>query len=160
MPLAVWIVAVVAVSFALAYLNSSGWLWIAAGALALLAGLGAGTLAMDVFLVLSAIFAFVCVVLGVSPLRRLLVSRPLLAWYRGQLPAMSQTEQEAIDAGTVWWDGDLFSGRPDWGKLLALPQPKLTPEEQSFLDNETGQLCAMVNDWETTQVYQDVPPHA
>src|SRR2546429_9892684 len=69
MPLAVWIVAVVAVSFALAYLNSSGWLWIAAGALALLVGLGAGTLAMDVFLVLSAIFAFVCVVLGVSPLR-------------------------------------------------------------------------------------------
>src|SRR5260221_14378680 len=80
MPLAVWIVAVVAVSFALAYLNSSGWLWIAAGALALLAGLGAGTLAMDVFLVLSAIFAFVCVVLGVSPLRRLLVSPPLSAW--------------------------------------------------------------------------------
>src|SRR5438309_8594120 len=73
---------------------------------------------------------------------------------------MSQTEKEAIDAGTVWWDGDLFSGRPDWGKLLAVPRPKLTPEEQSFLDNETEQLCTMVNDWETTQVYQDLPPHA
>jgi len=118
MPLAVWIVAVVAVSFALAYLNSSGWMWIVAGAVALPAGLVGGALPTDAFLVLGGIFAFFGVVLGVAPLRRPLVSRPLLAWYRGQLPAMSQTEQEAIDAGTVWWDGDLFSGRPDWNKLL------------------------------------------
>ena len=137
MPLAVWIVAVVAVSFALAYLNSSGWIWIAAGAVLLLAGLAGGAFTPDAFLILAAILAVCSLVLGVSPLRRLLVSRSLLAWYRGQLPAMSQSEQEAIDAGTVWWDGDLFSGRPDWGKLLAVPRPKLTPEEQSFLDNET-----------------------
>ncbi len=160
MPLAAWIVAVVAVSFALAYLNSPGWVWIAAGAVALPAGLAGGAFAMDAFSVLAGLFVFWSVLLGATPLRRLLVSRPFLAWYRGQLPAMSQTEQEAIDAGTVWWDGDLFSGRPDWGKLLALPRPKLTAEEQSFLDNETEQLCAMVNDWETTQIYQDLPPHA
>src|SRR3979409_2283038 len=92
MPLAVWIVAVVAVSFALAYLNSSGWIWTAAGAVLLLAGLVGGALPMDGFLVLAAIFTVCSVVLGISPLRRLLVSRPLLAWYRGQLPAMSQTE--------------------------------------------------------------------
>jgi acyl-CoA dehydrogenase len=73
---------------------------------------------------------------------------------------MSQTEREAIDAGTVWWDGDLFSGHPDWNKLLAVPRPRLTAEEQSFLDNETEQLCAMVSDWETTQIYQDLPPQA
>ena len=103
--------------------------------------------------------AVAIVVLGVAPLRRALLSRPLLAWYRGQLPTMSQTEQEAIDAGTVWWDGDLFSGRPDWNKLLAVPKPALTEEEQSFLDNETDQLCAIANDWETTQIYQDLPPH-
>src|SRR6266568_7078658 len=102
MPLAVWIVAVVAVSFALAYLNSPGWIWIAAGAAALPAGLAGGAFAMDAFLVLAGLFVFCSVVLGAAPLRRLLVSRFLLAWYRGQLPAMSQTEQEAIDAGTVW----------------------------------------------------------
>src|SRR4029077_15134141 len=115
---------------------------------------------MDAFLVLAAIFTVCSVVLGVSPLRRLLVSRYVLAWYRTQLPAMSQTEREAIDAGTVWWDGDLFSGRPDWGKLLSVPRPKLTAEEQSVLDNETEQLCAMVSDWETTQVHQDLSPQA
>jgi acyl-CoA dehydrogenase len=160
MPLAGWIVAVVAVSFAIAYLNSPGWIWIAGGVLALLAGLGAGALPLDAFVVLAAVLAVCSIVLSVAPLRRLLVSRLLLRWYRGQLPAMSQTEQEAIDAGTVWWDGDLFSGRPDWRKLLSLPRPKLTPEEQSFLDNETEQLCAMVNEWETAQVHQDLSPQA
>src|SRR5262249_21262817 len=109
--------------------------------------------------IIVGILAIVVALLVVAPLRRTLLSRPLLAWYRGQLPAMSQTEQEAIDAGTVWWDGDLFSGRPDWAKLLAVPKPALSAEEQAFLDNETEQLCAMANDWETTQIYQDLPPH-
>src|SRR3954452_15422753 len=97
--------------------------------------------------IILAVVAAAALVLGVPALRRPLLSRPLLGWYRGQLPAMSQTEQEAIDAGTVWWDGDLFSGRPNWAKLLAVPKPALSAEEQSFLDNETEQLCAMANDW-------------
>ena len=115
---------------------------------------------MNSFAILAAVLVACGTVLTVAPLRRLLVSRLLLRWYRGQLPAMSQTEREAIDAGTVWWDGDLFSGRPDWSKLLAVPRPRLSAEEQSFLDNETEQLCAMVSDWETTQIYQDLPPQA
>jgi acyl-CoA dehydrogenase len=115
---------------------------------------------MNFLAVLIAVLAALCVVLAVAPLRRQIVSRLALRWYRSQLPAMSQTEREAIDAGTVWWDGDLFSGRPDWNKLLAVPKPKLTAEEQSFLDNETEQLCAMVNDWETAQIWQDLAPQA
>jgi acyl-CoA dehydrogenase len=115
---------------------------------------------MNSLFILAAVLVACGVVLTVAPLRRLLISRLLLHWYRGQLPAMSQTEREAIDAGTVWWDGDLFSGHPDWNKLLAVPRPRLTAEEQSFLDNETEQLCAMVSDWETTQIYQDLPPQA
>lgn len=158
MSLTLWIAVVVAASAALAYLNSPGWAWFAAGIVALLAGLGGGALSIYALFVLGAVFVAGGILLGVAPLRRLLVSRPLLAWYRGQLPPMSQTEQEAIDAGTVWWDGELFSGRPDWAKLLAVPRPALTAEEQAFLDNETEQLCAMVNDWETTQIYQDLPP--
>ena len=67
-------------------------------------------------------------------LRRKLVSDRILATYRRILPDMSQTEKEAIDAGTVWWDGDLFSGKPDWNKLLATPEPRLSAEEQAFLD--------------------------
>ena len=98
-------------------------------------------------------------VLLVPAARRALVSSPLLELYRRILPPMSQTEQEAIDAGTVWWDGELFSGRPDWAKLIAFPQPRLTTEEIGFLDNETEQLCAMASDWETSHVLYDLPPH-
>src|SRR6266581_1573552 len=160
MSLAVWIVAVVAVSFALAYLNVPGWVWLAAGAVAMLAGLGAGAYWMNAFLVLGAALVACGLLLGLAPLRRALVARPLLAWYRAILPPMSQTEREAIEAGTVWGDAEQFSGNPDWRKFLAFPSPKLSAEELSFLDNETEQLCAMANDWETTQVYQDLPPHA
>jgi acyl-CoA dehydrogenase len=159
MSLAVWIVAVVAASFALAYLNVPGWVWLAAGAVAVFAGLGAGAYWMNAFLVLGAVLVACGLLLGFAPLRRVLVARPLLAWYRAILPPMSQTEREAIEAGTVWWDGELFSGNPDWRKFLAFPSPKLSAEELSFLDDETEQLCAMANDWETTQIYQDLPPH-
>ena len=71
---------------------------------------------------------------------------------------MSQTEREAIEAGTVWWDGELFSGRPQWRKLLDAPKPTLRPDEQHFLDHETEELCAMVSDWQTTNIYRDLPP--
>ena len=71
---------------------------------------------------------------------------------------MSQTEKEAIDAGTVWWDADLFSGKPDWEKLLAIPAPKLSAEEQAFLDGPCEELCRMINDWEATHVRADLPP--
>ncbi len=71
---------------------------------------------------------------------------------------MSQTEAEAINAGTVWWDGDLFSGKPDWAKLLSFPKPELSPEEQAFLDTETEELCRIADDWETYAL-GDMPPH-
>ena len=74
------------------------------------------------------------------------------------LPAVSQTEQEALEAGTVWWDGELFSGKPNWKKLLAYPKPVLTAEEQAFLDGPTEQLCAMVDDWKITHELYDLPP--
>jgi len=87
------------------------------------------------------------------------LSAPLFSWFRRTLPPMSQTEREAIDAGTVWWDGELFSGRPDWSTLLAYPKVQLTDEEQAFLDGPTDELCAMVTDWQIGQD-MDLPPQA
>jgi len=80
--------------------------------------------------------------------------------FRKIAPRMSATERDAIEAGTVWWDAELFSGNPDWKRLFELPAPRLTPEEQSFLDNEVEQLCAMVSDWDTSVKTQDLPPDA
>ena len=74
------------------------------------------------------------------------------------LAALSETEREAIEAGDVWWDADLFTGNPDWDKLLAFPPAKLTDEEQAFLDGPVEELCAMVDDWRINWEWHDLPP--
>ncbi len=71
---------------------------------------------------------------------------------------MSRTEQDALEAGGIWWDGELFSGMPDWRKLLRLPPPQLTPEEQAFLDGPVEELCRMLDDWQITHELLDMPP--
>lgn len=91
--------------------------------------------------------------------RQKVFTAPVFKWFQRTLPPMSQTEREAIDAGTVWWDGELFSGRPDWRVLLDYPAPKLTDEEQAFIDGPTEELCAMVSDWQIGQDL-DLPPEA
>ncbi|HYH42516.1 MAG TPA: acyl-CoA dehydrogenase [Burkholderiales bacterium] len=95
-----------------------------------------------------------------TPVRRALLARPLLRVFRRILPQVSQTEQEALEAGTVWWDGELFSGRPDWEKLLAFPVPTLSAEERAFLDGPVEELCRMLDDWEITHERHDLPPDA
>ena len=92
-------------------------------------------------------------------LRRRYFSAPALAWLGKALPPLSDTEREAIEAGSVWWDGELFGGRPDWNKLLSYPKPSLTAEEQAFLEGPVEELCAMVSDWEIGQRL-DLPPEA
>lgn len=97
-------------------------------------------------------------ILGIPPIRRFLVTGQLLKVFRKMLPQISQTEQEALDAGTVWWEGDLFSGKPDWKKMLAYPKPQLTAEEQAFLDGPVEELCAMLDEWKITHDLKDLPP--
>jgi acyl-CoA dehydrogenase len=96
--------------------------------------------------------------LNVRPLRLRLVTRPFLRSYRRLLPSMSATEREALDAGTVWWDGELFSGGPDWPKLMSAKVPTLTAAEQAFLDGPCEDLCAMIDDWDITHVRADLSP--
>ncbi|MGZ5163431.1 MAG: acyl-CoA dehydrogenase [Burkholderiales bacterium] len=105
------------------------------------------------------VFLLCALLLNPTPVRRVLVSRPLLNLFRRILPAVSQTEREALEAGTVWWDGDLFSGRPDWQKLLSYPKPTLSPEERAFLDGPVETLCGMLDDWEITHERCDLPQH-
>jgi acyl-CoA dehydrogenase len=92
--------------------------------------------------------------------RRDYISRYIFSWAKGVLPALSNTEREAIEAGDVWWDADLFTGNPDWAKLLAEAPAKLSPEEQAFLDGPVDQLCTMLDDWKVTWDLRDLPPEA
>jgi acyl-CoA dehydrogenase len=155
-----WLIAgFVLALFVLGYFGAPLLAWTLAGA-AFLWGLSA-TLDFSPALnaTLGIAFLVVAAALNVPVLRRKLITERILALYRRILPDMSQTEKEAIDAGTVWWDADLFSGRPDWNKLLAVPAPRLSPEEQAFLDGPVEELCAMCDDWQITHELQDLPPH-
>ncbi|HHJ81263.1 MAG TPA: acyl-CoA dehydrogenase, partial [Candidatus Tenderia electrophaga] len=104
------------------------------------------------------VLLIVIVPLNIPALRRGLISDRVLPLLRQALPPMSQTEKEALDAGTVWWDGDLFSGRPDWDKLHAMNLPQLSDEEQAFLDGPVEELCQMLDDWHITEERHDLPP--
>ena len=95
---------------------------------------------------------------NLRPLRKALISRPFLRAYLRLLPKMSDTEREALEAGTVWWDGELFSGNPDWSKLRANPPPRLSAEEQAFLDGPCEELCRMLDDFDITHRRGDLPP--
>ncbi|PXA88886.1 acyl-CoA dehydrogenase [Caulobacter sp. D4A] len=93
-----------------------------------------------------------------SSLRRDLLTRPIFQWAQGVMPALSQTERDAIDAGDTWWDAALFTGDPDWNELLSFPKPRLRPDEQAFMDGPVEQLCAMLDDWTMTWKTRDLPP--
>jgi len=95
---------------------------------------------------------------NVRPLRKALITRPFMKAYMRMLPSMSQTEKEALEAGTVWWDGELFTGKPRFEKLLASKAPQLTAEEQAFIDGPCEELCRMFDDWDITHRRADMPP--
>ena len=156
----IWLIlALPAIGLALAYLGAPLVVWTvaAAGWLAALVSLGDWSPLASGFVFLA--FAVVALLFNVKPLRRAVISSPMLSGYRRILPPMSETERIALEAGTVWWEGELFRGKPDWSKMLAYPNPVLTPEEQSFLDVETEELCRISNDWEASHELGDLPPH-
>ena len=108
------------------------------------------------YLLLMAAFAAM-VVPNLIEFRREKITRPLLAIYRKMLPSMSDTEREALEAGSVWWDGELFSGMPEWDRLMSYPAPKLSEEEQAFLDGPCETLCEMLDDWDIHHERNDMP---
>lgn len=103
------------------------------------------------------LFVLVVIVLVVPAIRRVIISGPVMNIVKAGLPTMGDTERIALEAGTVGWDGELFSGKPDWSKLLDFKIAPLSEEEQAFLDGPTEQLCDMLDDWQIIQK-RDLPP--
>ena len=118
------------------------------------AAIGSGTL------VSWAVLAVLAVLLNFKPLRRALISGPGLRAFRAVMPEMSDTEREALEAGTVWWEGELFSGRPDFDRLRDQPIGQLSEEEQAFLEGPVNELCRMLDEWKITHEWSDLPPAA
>lgn len=131
-----------ATTLALGFFSAPAVAWAGAYALILL-WTGAGTFSWVLLLVFIALFQ-------IAPIRRAVLSKPLMGYLKklGILPTISQTEREALEAGTVWAEGELFSGAPDLQKLLDIESPELSPEEQAYLDGPVEEICAMTDDWE------------
>jgi acyl-CoA dehydrogenase len=115
---------------------------------------------MTLSAILIGVLSALTLVLLVRPLRRGLITRHIFALFKRILPQMSETERVALEAGTVWWEGELFRGHPDWKTLLAYPAPKLTPTEQAFMDREVDEACRLVDDWNVTHERYDLSPEA
>ena len=109
-------------------------------------------------LVATGLLLALTVPLLIPALRKPLLTAPALGFLRKALPPLSQTERIALETGSVGFEGDLFTGKPDWNKLLAYPKPQLSAEEQAFLDGPVEELCKRINDWEITHVHADLPP--
>lgn len=109
------------------------------------------------WIILIALLIVVVCVLVIVPVRKLILSRFLLIFFRHVSPKMSATEQEALTAGGVGWEGEIFTGKPNFKALQELPENKLTAEEQAFLDGPVEELCGMINDWEINQVHFSIP---
>lgn len=154
------LIVLVVVAWTLAYHRAPAFAWTTAIALALAAATYHSDASAPLMTAMWIAFIAGALLLNPGPIRRHVVSRPLLDVFRRILPAVSQTEREALEAGTVWWDGELFSGRPDWTKLLAYPKPTLSAEEQAFIDGPVETLCEMLDDWEITHERYDLPEAA
>lgn len=106
------------------------------------------------------IFAAIVIPLNLKPVRRNLFSKAIYMVMKKLMPTISQTEQEALEAGDVWWEAELFSGKPDFSFLQKLPKPSLTDEEQAFLDGPVEEFCKMLDDWQITHIDYDISPEA
>jgi acyl-CoA dehydrogenase len=154
----VWCLVVAAAIWFMAYMRFALWQWSVVLVGLLLAATMLGVYSTPVLVAHWVVLALVVVPLNIPPLRRFLISNRVLPLLRDALPPMSQTEKEALDAGTVWWDGELFSGRPDWHKLHDTVLPKLSDAEQAFLNGPVEELCKMLDDWHITEERRDLSP--
>jgi acyl-CoA dehydrogenase len=149
----------VALIWALAYHSASALVWSVVVGVGLVVGSVTGAIGGVLAGMVWLAFIAFAVIANSKALRVALLSSPIFSTYKKLLPQMSSTEQEALEAGTVWWDGDLFSGKPDWNKWLAVPRATLSAEEQAFIAGPTNELCSMLNEWNVTHEAHDLPPN-
>ncbi len=152
------IILLAALFWSLAYLRARTLFWVGLPALALIGLSLGGYLHGPACYGLWTLYLPVVGLYRAPGLRRQLLVRPLLKQFLRVMPPMSETEREALEAGSVWWDAELFGGRPRWQQLQALAAPRLTPEEQAFLDGPAEDLCRRLDDWDITHERRDLSP--
>ncbi len=152
------LLALLGISIGCAFYGTSLFAWTAAMAAGIVVLAATGSVPLLSLVVIVLIFAAIAVPLNVKQWRQQLISGPFLKQFRRMLPDISETEQVALDAGTVGWEGELFAGKPEWRLLKQQPYLALTVEEQAFVDGPTEELCHMLNSWEITHNDADLNP--
>ena len=149
-----WLLAAFSLAWFMSYVRAS----LSTFTFAFIILLAIGTFYNTIGFVSWLLFAVITLPLNINIIRLQFISMPLLNLFKKIMPRMSETEQQAIDAGTTWFDAELFRGNPDWAKLHNYPQPRLSAQEKAFLDGPVEQVCAMVDDWHTTHEIADLSP--
>ncbi len=139
-----------------AYLRLPLLIWSLILAASLLAYASVADIKTAELLFVMLVYAAIIIPLNLKPIRRILLSKAILSAMKKVMPTISQTEQEALEAGDVWWEAELFSGKPDYTFLQNLPKPSLTEEEQAFLDGPVEEFCEMLDDWQITHIDYDL----
>ena len=152
------LIALVLVGIACAFVRTGLRTWTIASAAALVVAAIASDAHWVATGVTALVFAAIALPLNHTPTRRRYIVEPALAMYAKMIPQLSETERVALEAGTVGWEGELFSGRPQWDRLLGQRPATLSDEEKAFLEGPTEELCAMVNDWEVSHERADLSP--
>ncbi len=154
------IILVLAALSTLTATRAAGWIWSTVIGLYLLAWPFIHSVAAWTLSPVWAVFVTAVLLLTVPAIRRKLVSKPIMRLFRSILPPISTTEREALEAGSVWWEAELFSGKPNWKTLLDMKAPQLNADEQAFIDGPVEELCNMLDDWEITEKLHDLPESA
>lgn len=146
--------------FGLAFFEAPCWIW----SLALILGMtsinGLFEIPLEVSISFWALILLFTVIFNIPKIRRFCFTKFIFGIFRKVMPSISHTEQEAIDAGDIWWEGQLFKGRPQWQTLLQLNKPELTPEETDFLNHQVETLCSFLDEWTITHHQLDLSPKA
>ncbi|EDY87311.1 acyl-coenzyme A dehydrogenase [gamma proteobacterium HTCC5015] len=151
-------IAAVIVAWVLAYYEAGTRLWTIFAAALLGAVLYASGAGQTAWIVSFAVLAVPAIIMNIKALRSSLLTAPIFKGFKAVLPPMTSTEREALEAGDVWWDAEMFRGRPQWNKLLVEHQaPEFTKEEQDFMDNQVNTLCSMLDDWAIEFEQKDLP---
>ena len=157
MSIVIELLVVVAAVWSLAARRAPAWAWSGAIALYLLTWPGIHNVTAWALTPVWLVFVPAAMLLGVPSLRRTAISNPVMDMFRRMMPSVSDTEREALEAGSTWWEAEVFSGQPDWDILLDYDAPALSEEEQAFIDGPVNELCRMIDDWEITEHLHDLP---
>ena len=154
MDISLWLITALSLIWFMSYSRAS----LSTFTFAFIALMAVGTFLNIIGFVSWLLFAVIALPLNLDNIRQQFISMPLLTLFKKIMPQMSETEQQAIDAGTTWFEAELFRGNPNWSRLHNYPQPRLSAQEKAFLEGPVEELCAMVDDWQTTHEIADLSP--